>query len=77
MEALKKIIKLKDNVLNVVLPEHFRAKTIEIIVLATTGQDKTTRDRNALLDRYNKEYDGLRLDITTLNYNRDELHGRD
>lgn len=77
MEALKKIVKLKDNVLNVVLPEHFRAKTIELIVLATNEPHASAPDRTTLLARYKKEYEGLQLDITNLNYNRDELHGRD
>gem|GEM_PF-2833307 len=76
MEALKKIVKLKDNVLNVVLPEHFRAKTIELIVLATNEPHPSAPDRTTLLARYKKEYEGLQLDITNLNYNRDELHGR-
>jgi len=77
MEALKRIVKLKDNVLNVVLPEHFRAKTVELIVLSAEGQEEMAPDRAALMERYRKEYAGLRFDITNLNYDRDELHGRD
>jgi len=77
VDALKRIVKLKDNVLNVVLPEHFRAKTIELIVLASEGQEMDAADRNTLLERYRREYANLRFDITNLNYDRDELHGRD
>jgi hypothetical protein len=77
MEALKKIVTLRDNVLNLVLPERFRAKTIELIVLSDDAMSAPVVDRQVLLARYHQQYEGLRFDIRNLKYDRDELHGRD
>lgn len=78
MDAIRKIITLKDNVLSVVLPERFRATTIELIVLPSESIDSSAiADRESLLDRYAKQYEKLRFNIRELKYDRDELHGRD
>lgn len=78
MEAIRKIITLKDNVLSIVLPERFRATTVELIVLPAENAETTTdSDRATVLARYAKQYENLRFDIRNLRYDRDELHGRD
>ena len=74
MEALRKIITLKDNILKVILPEHFRAKKVEIIVIP--ADDNSSANREQLLLRYEKQYANLRFDIRNLKYNRDELYDR-
>lgn len=75
MESMKRIVTLRDNVLNLVLPERFRAKKIELTVQC--GDSSESIDRQVLFDRYHKQYAGLRFDIKGLKYDRDELHGRD
>lgn len=75
MEALRKIITLKDNILKVILPERFRAKKIEIIVIPA-DENSTAENREQLLLRYNKQYAHLHFDIKNLKYNRDELYDR-
>jgi len=77
MEAIRKVVTLRDNVLNLILPERFRARTIELIVLTDDGADATKKDREALMARYKKQYAGLRFDIRNLKFDREELHGRD
>ncbi len=76
MDALKRTVKLTDNVLTVVLPEQFRAKTVELIVLTDDTPEMAATNRASLMERYRKEYEALRFDITNLSYDRDELHGR-
>ncbi len=75
MDALRKIIILKDNILKVILPERFRAKKIAIIVIPA-DEDSAGTDREQLLLRYKPQYAHLSFDIKNLKYNRDELYDR-
>lgn len=77
MEAIRKVVTLRDNVLNLILPERFRARTIELIVLTDDGADAPMKDREALMARYREQYADLRFDIRNLKFDRDELHDRD
>jgi hypothetical protein len=71
MEAIRKVVTLRDNVLNLILPERFRARTIELIVLTDDGADAPSKDREALMARYKKQYADLRFDIRNLKFDRD------
>jgi hypothetical protein len=77
MEAMRKVVTLRDNVLNMILPERFRARTVELIVLTDDSTAAPAKDRDALMARYRKQYADLRFDIRNLKFDRDELHGRD
>ena len=47
MQALRKIVTVKDNLLRVVLPADFKADKVEIIVLAIEEHDKPNKLKNS------------------------------
>ena len=61
MEAIRKIVTVKDNVLRVVLPDHYNNKQVELIILP--AEDMPSQVEEKKVD-YEKYYGSLKSGLT-------------
>lgn len=61
MEAIRKIVTVKDNQLNITLPEDYNGKRVELIILP--AEDNVNMVEEKKVD-YKKYYGSLKLGIT-------------
>ena len=61
MEAIRKIVTVKDNVLRVVLPDHYNNKQVELIILP--AEDVPSQVEEKKVD-YEKYYGSLKSGLT-------------
>ena len=61
MEAIRKIVTVKDNVLRVVLPDHYNNKQVELIILP--AEDVPSQVEEKKVD-YEKLYGSLKSGLT-------------
>lgn len=66
MEAIRKIVTVKDNVLRVVLPDHYNDKRVELIILPaeTEAEDVPSQVQESKMDYYEKFYGSLKSGLT-------------
>jgi hypothetical protein len=62
MEAIRRIVTIKDNVLKVVLPDHYNNKQVELIILPT--EESPSEVREGKVD-YEKLYGSLNSGLTS------------
>ena len=78
MEAVRKFVTLKDNLLSVILPSYFKDKRVELIVFPAdepSGSDNE-KNREVLLLRFEEVYHTLKFDVKELKFSREDLYDR-
>lgn len=64
MEAIRKILTVKDNVLKVILPDHYNDKRVELIILPTDEETPTYKVEEKRVN-YGKYYGSLKSGLST------------
>ncbi len=62
MEAIRKIVTVKDNVLRVVLPDHYNNKQVELIILP--AEDVPSQVQESKTDYYAKFYGTMKSNLS-------------
>ena len=63
MEAIKKIVTVRDNVLRIVLPDSYNDKQVELIILPT-DRGKAARVEEGKTDYYSKYYGTMKSSLS-------------
>ncbi|MEO5599424.1 MAG: hypothetical protein ABIR06_00720 [Cyclobacteriaceae bacterium] len=64
MEAFRKIVTIKDNVLRVVLPDQYNNTQVELIILPAGTEDVTTQVQDSKTDYYAKFYGTMKSNLS-------------
>ena len=72
MEFIREIKKIEENTITIELPENYKNKEVEILILPFEKSEKIEFSKR----RPFKSLKEISLDTRTLNFNREELHER-
>ena len=64
MEAIRKIVTVKDNVLRVVLPDHYNNKQVELIILPAEAEEAPSQVQESKTDYYSKFYGTMKSNLS-------------
>jgi len=76
MNAIRKILTRQGNSLNVILPDNFTAKQVEVIILPFEDEVKDINESDSIAFRQKISgiFKNFNADLSGFNFNRDELY---
>ena len=72
MEFIREIKKIEDNTITIELPENYKYKEVEILILPFEDSEKSESSKRRPFESLKE----ISLDTRTFKFNREELHER-